>query len=906
MRPLLLALCMALISASSVQAEASKSPLYDSPTFTCPGGASETSGPTFGFVVINPNGSGDLNVEVSVKDGTPNSTYDVWVNQYPGGCPLAAPTAPGAVRTNRQGNGNSHVRVAAIQGTQASWVSVIGGGQTLRSTAPLALAPTPAPQWFPLDPSRPPGTPAALRFDPTASSPSESFFDVFIPGFWYQLRTGPSGEPFTELSFPGLTQDGPPGAPKLPLATAVLAVPPDAASATLAGSPEYMSLHSIQVPNPLWPNPIPEVDDPIGTPEQFVPPDPSIYGGGSPWPVGDGDLRQSPRRMGGAVLGCKFQLFPVHWNPADGLLSVPLLVRYQIQHPGQLTSPPITKDTALYSTRRFLNWSAALTLYPLNLVSFTADFLILTPATYESALQSFVTQKAARGFDVQVATIPSSGNTCASIRTLIEYWYAGTPSWHDHYCLLVGDTSVIPFCDWSGTPTDDLYGDADGDGIDDADEEVYVGRLSADGASDVDNQTAKWLRYEDRPNPFFNYGRDLLVAHRQGAPGKYEGAQESVANYGDYTVQPVFTKVYGSVAGNTNATVSSQIEDGHGIICYRGHGDTSIWWSWNQSNESYRSTDVDSLENNIAPVVWSFACTNYDADAEDCIAEHWLERELNHGGVAHYGATIPSGTNQNHALDRLMHKAVFEHGFTKQGRTIEWAEEQLADSLGSGNDRMYGLLGDPDMDIRRSARLQLDLLRPEFVPLCPYGCEYRLRLASGIEGALIGIFKPGQSELPQVHAGSRAVVAESEVFDNKYTDPNGEVVLQGAPATPGWMYVAVRYDGGQGGDAILDSILVEEGPVARRVTGSLTLTAAPGVTRSGTSLRFGRALDRALEMRVYDVAGRVLRTLHVPQQASSVIWDGRDASGRRVACGVYFARLADGDRELTARVVVVR
>ena len=116
-------------------AGAGKASLYDSDPCTYPGGASDTSGPTYGFVIINTNDSGDLIVEVALKGAIANATYDVWVNQYPGGCPLSSPTDPGAITTNKKGNGNAHVEIKRVVGATNFWVSAVGGGQVLRSTA---------------------------------------------------------------------------------------------------------------------------------------------------------------------------------------------------------------------------------------------------------------------------------------------------------------------------------------------------------------------------------------------------------------------------------------------------------------------------------------------------------------------------------------------------------------------------------------------------------------------------------------------------------------------------------------------------------------------------------------------------------------------------------------------------
>ena len=133
------AFAISAFGAPALGASPVKGPLYDSPSYTpgvtCPNGADDTSGPVFGFAVISNAANGQLQVQVSVKGGTPDSAYDIWVNQDPGACPLGAPTAPAALVTNANGNGNAHVVIDAVPGATAFWVSAVGGGQVLRSTA---------------------------------------------------------------------------------------------------------------------------------------------------------------------------------------------------------------------------------------------------------------------------------------------------------------------------------------------------------------------------------------------------------------------------------------------------------------------------------------------------------------------------------------------------------------------------------------------------------------------------------------------------------------------------------------------------------------------------------------------------------------------------------------------------
>ena len=99
---------------------AEKRPLYDSNAFTCPTGATSTLGP-YGFVVLNTaKGGSKLIAEVSVKNGIPNTTYQIFLNQDPGGCPT---TPTGTITTNAQGNGNGHVDELRAPGSTNFWVS---------------------------------------------------------------------------------------------------------------------------------------------------------------------------------------------------------------------------------------------------------------------------------------------------------------------------------------------------------------------------------------------------------------------------------------------------------------------------------------------------------------------------------------------------------------------------------------------------------------------------------------------------------------------------------------------------------------------------------------------------------------------------------------------------------------
>jgi peptidoglycan/xylan/chitin deacetylase (PgdA/CDA1 family) len=78
---------------------------------------------------------------------------------------------------------------------------------------------------------------------------------------------------------------------------------------------------------------------------------------------------------------------------------------------------------------------------------------------------------------------------------------------------------------------------------------------------------------------------------------------------------------------------------------------------------------------------------------------------------------------------------------------------------------------------------------------------------------------------------------------------------------------------------------------------------------SETMLRYSIPTSGQMDLRVYDVAGRLLQTLFSGQQSAgehSAVWNGRDASGRPAAPGVYFGRLETGRASKTAKIIILK
>ncbi len=85
---------------------------------------------------------------------------------------------------------------------------------------------------------------------------------------------------------------------------------------------------------------------------------------------------------------------------------------------------------------------------------------------------------------------------------------------------------------------------------------------------------------------------------------------------------------------------------------------------------------------------------------------------------------------------------------------------------------------------------------------------------------------------------------------------------------------------------------------------------APNPFNPATVITYDLPEQAAVQLRVFDVAGRLVRVLVADQQArpgrNRVTWDGRDGAGRCVAAGVYFCRMEAGAFRETMLMTLVK
>ena len=109
-------------------------------------------------------------------------------------------------------------------------------------------------------------------------------------------------------------------------------------------------------------------------------------------------------------------------------------------------------------------------------------------------------------------------------------------------------------------------------------------------------------------------------------------------------------------------------------------------------------------------------------------------------------------------------------------------------------------------------------------------------------------------------------------------------------------------------------LTVASSPVEEAMTGSSQIYfagAGPNPSDGRTSLRYSTPAQADVQLIIYDVRGRLVRTLTNGRQGAGshfVDWDGRDKDGRNVSAGTYFSLLRvniDGRPDTQVRKLVV-
>jgi hypothetical protein len=121
--------------------------------------------------------------------------------------------------------------------------------------------------------------------------------------------------------------------------------------------------------------------------------------------------------------------------------------------------------------------------------------------------------------------------------------------------------------------------------------------------------------------------------------------------------------------------------------------------------------------------------------------------------------------------------------------------------------------------------------------------------------------------------------------------------------------VAVRGGNGNGNHDDEEDGEDDDAVAGNGTQGKVKARAYPNPINPSTVLSFGTSREGSVKVQVYDLAGRLVRTLYegtMRSGANSVAWDGTGNGGGRVSSGVYYFRVLSPDGQDVVRVTVLK
>ena len=344
------------------------------------------------------------------------------------------------------------------------------------------------------------------------------------------------------------------------------------------------------------------------------------------------------------------------------------------------------------------------------------SYMIICPDGIVGYLDDFVAFKNSQGFDVSVVTLSESGTSATEIKMTIEGKLISDPMLE--YVLLIGDVDGFASCPSfyygpENDVTDQQYGHLIGD---DVIPDVFVGRLSIDSLSDLIVIMSKTIQYARAPLAFDEnwLDRGLVVA------GNYSSTypipitpkwtsywlMEELLDHGYDQVDTVF---YPPIQQGASYIIPV-IDNGVGIVNYRGWGDANGW-----HYPEFHVDDVNDLNNGwLTPVFMSYVCNSNDfANSVDpCLSEAVLRGgtpTVPKGGVAFIGPSdLHTSTKYNNVINAYMYDAMLNHNVVELGPAMQAGQYGLTKEFPAQNGpgeaqefyaNVYNILGDPSLQV---------------------------------------------------------------------------------------------------------------------------------------------------------------------------------------------------------------
>ena len=414
-----------------------------------------------------------------------------------------------------------------------------------------------------------------------------------------------------------------------------------------------------------------------------------------------------------------------------------------------------------------------------------AKMLIITHESLLIEMQTFTDWKNQKGIETDVVTTEDIGSTNAQIKAYIQNIYDTSEEPPD-YILLTGDMDdlyeipsyYIVSTGGESNVTDHPYVLLEGE---DYFPEMIIGRFSFDTLNELRTIIYKTLFYEKEPfmdSTHWFENATLVAGNYSSSPPMpttpvkaTKWLHDKLVDYGyqnidEFYYWPPYYNVY---PGTSQITAS--INEGVGIISYRGWGDANGW-----HYPQYHLEAFDDLTNGkMLPVMTSIVCNTGDfanSSVDPCFGEAWIRNgspSNPSGGVVFVGPSdLHTSTKYNNSIFSGLWYGILDEDDLTFGSSILRGKYELYDNFPlnrePGGDvefyfNVYNILGDPSLSIWTTVPQDISCTIPAEVNVGTNFLELDL---AGLDGAIVTAIKDEEfSYTTVVENGSALLYLES-------------------------------------------------------------------------------------------------------------------------------------------------
>lgn len=524
--------------------------------------------------------------------------------------------------------------------------------------------------------------------------------------------------------------------------------------------------------------------------DEFIKPDTKIYNSVEPFPSNVVEFVHQTDLAGQGI--AVIHLFPVQYIPAEMKLTLNTTISFVIEGTyGYECGDYLPKGISENGRKTYEQMVKDMVINPADVQlqeptipaqsrgvdpALDYDYVIITSTTYDEYWQPLADWKTKKGMPATIVTTywiynsgGYSGDNQQKIRSFVIDAHA---NWGTPYFLMAGEHGTVPFeyrNYYENTPSDQYYSDYD----DDWTHEVFVGRSTSEGQTEINTFINKVINYEKNP-PLSDYILNvLLIGMDADDETEMELLKEAIDGY--IPSQFSVNKVYDSHGGNHRTNVLNFLNAGQHLVNHADHG------NWDRmgvgSSGVIYNSDVNALSNDGRPsIVTTLACLVNKMDySSDCIAERFVIHNPNQAGVAFTGNTrnglyypgddLPPYYLSS-KLDYWWWISLFDGHYTLLGEVLAVCKQSFGTDPWNPNAGRhcvweFNLLGDPAMPIWTDTPESFDVTHNATVPI---GFEtYNVHVESGaspVNLAYVCLWIP-----------------DEDIYATGYTDGNGDVTL---------------------------------------------------------------------------------------------------------------------------------